>query len=154
MGRQLRANLPLHGRKLTPNWNHLEKFREMDQEFKKKQKQQYDSRHNAKTVPQIPVGTEVWTTTEGRRISGEVVGHTEQPRSYRVQTPNGVLRRNRYHLNPVPDATDNEPLAQEPNNQATYNNQSTPRIIMTRTRTGTVIRPPNRLTGLRKGDVA
>jgi transposase InsO family protein len=161
MGRQLRSNLPVMEKNLIPNWTYLEKFKETDKEFKRKQKRDYDRHHRVKTLPHIPENTSVWVTTDGKRIPGQVVAHAEEPRSYLVETSGGVLRRNRHHLNPVPEDysnPDSEPLhTQDQDNSATDKEQfqqSPPRVIMTRTRTGTTIRPPDRLTGLRKGDVA
>ena len=161
MGRQLRSNLPLMNKNLIPDWTYLEKFKKMDKEFKGKQKRNYDRHHQVKTLPHIPENTSVWVTTEGKRIPGQVVTRTEEPRSYLVETPGGVLRRNRHHLNPVPEDCsnpDSEPLhTRDQDNSATDQGQlqqSPPHVIMTRTCTGTVIRPPDRLTGFRKGDVA
>ena len=140
---------------LIPDWTYLDKFKKMDKEFKGKQKRNYDRHHQVKTLPHIPENTSVWVTTEGKRIPGQVVTRTEEPQSYLVETPGGVLRRNRHHLQKIApiqivnhythdnSATDQGQLQQSP-----------PHVIMTRTRTGTVIRPPDCLTGFRKGDVA
>ena len=51
-----------------------------------------------------------------------------------VETPAGLLRRNRQHLNQVPKG-------EESPNQETFTREP----IMTRSRTGTRIQPPDRL---------
>ena len=62
------------------------------------------------------------------------------PRSYIVDTQSGQLRRNRYHHNVIPE-NQCSPSTFETEKE----NQSPPRQIMTRFRTGTLIRPPERL---------
>ena len=46
-------------------------------------------------------GERVWLPD--RRVEGTVLDKVGTPRSYAVETPNGELRRNRRHLNPLPD---------------------------------------------------
>ncbi len=98
---------------------------------------------------QIPEETEVWITTEDPPIQGRVIGPAGPPRSYIVETPTGQMHRNREHLNVIPESvlgqehqndSDETPVVELPP-QA----QLTPKI-MTRSRTGTIIRPPDRLS--------
>ena len=46
-------------------------------------------------------GERVWLPD--RRVEGTVLDKVGTPRSYAVETPNGELKRNRCHLNPLPD---------------------------------------------------
>ena len=73
------------------------------------------------------------------------------PRSYIIKTLSGLLRRNRRHLNPSPglelrnsvthdDNTDQAPTSGD----SDIVEEPLPRPIMTRSRTGTVIHPPER----------
>jgi len=70
-------------------------------------------------------------------VTGRVVTHADAPRSYVVNTSNGsTIRRNRSQINVVPNSTpssNSEPS--EPIRE----------LIMTRSRTGTKITPPQRL---------
>ena len=45
MGRQIRSNVPQVTETLTPQWPFLDKFRRCNDEFKQKQKVNYDARH-------------------------------------------------------------------------------------------------------------
>lgn len=140
MGRRIRSNLPLPTETLTPKWPYLEEFQKVNERFKEKQKADYDSRHGARPLPEIPDDTDVWVTTDDNRISGRVRGPADTPRSYLVETPSGQIRRNRVQLNPMPHTQTHGPT--EPVNPVSNENHSP---IMTRSRTGTRINPPERL---------
>ena len=136
MGRQLRANMPLDKDKLSPEWKYLEQFRRQNEEFKERQKRDFDRRHRVQPLPLLPDNSEVWVTTGDQPVLGRVVSSAAAPRSYIVDTPSGHIRRNRSHLNPIPQPEDNT-------GQPDMN--PLPRQIMTRSRTRTAIRPPDRL---------
>ena len=87
---------------LTPNWKYLKDFRKCDEEFKGKQKRNYDTRHRVRQLPSLPQGTEVWVTTGNRQTRGHVTSSSNSPRSYIVNTADGQLRRNTQHLRPTP----------------------------------------------------
>ena len=72
------------------------------------------------------------------KTPGIVVAQANTPRSYVVNTRAGQVRRNRRHLTAVPEDT---PTQQEP--CAPPSQSRSP--IATRSRTGTVVRPPDRL---------
>lgn len=135
MGRCLRATLPLSEKKLVPGWSYVAEFRQRDQAFKKKQKKAYDKRHRVAELPIIPDDTKVWVTSGPTPTPGRVTTPSSSPRSYLVETPSGIVRRNRFHLNISPEGSPTEPNERE---------SSPPRRIMTRTQTGTEIRPPAR----------
>ena len=104
MGRQLRTNLPQTLEHLKPEWPYLLRFQEQDLEFKSHQKSNFDRHHRFHQLPDIPDQTEVWITTDkSKPTPGIVVGKAGAPRSYIVETQGGLARRNRHHLNVVPN---------------------------------------------------
>ena len=136
MGRRLQSNIPLVKDQLVPEWKVLDEFRRCNQDFKDKQEQNYDRRYRTQPHPTIPDDSDVWITTDSRPVPGRVLSSANTPRSYLIETPTGQVRRNRQHLNPVPN---NSPVTEE------SNAITPPNIIQTRSRTGTTILPPNRL---------
>ena len=104
MGRIIRGNLPQVTEKLTPTWSYLEEFRRQDGEFKQRQKQDYDRRHRVRRLPPIPDETEVWITSGPQPIQGRATP-AKAPRSYTVITESGEVRRNRSHLNVIPNTS-------------------------------------------------
>ena len=124
-------------------------FREKNKHFKDTQKMNFDRGHRATEQPEIPNNTEVWVTSEREPIRGRVVSSAGQPRSYVVETPTGQIQRNRNHLNVIPEQPPENTEATEtetttPTSPA-VTEESSPNVIMTRSRTGTQIRPPDRL---------
>ena len=144
MGRPLRTNIPQVTEQLVPKWPYLVEFTSLNQKFKQKQKRDFDKRHRARSLEDIPEDTKVWITSEGDRVEGRVVSPANSPRSYVVDTP-GVLRRNRQHLNVAPEEPEDSEL--ESNEQSTE--QSQPSRIVITSQTGTVVKPPERLYRLR-----
>ena len=143
MGRKLRANLPLTKEQLCPRWPNLEEFKRQNKVFKSKQKRDFDRRHGVRPLPQIPNGTKAWDTSGDQPVSGRVVAPSKAPRSYIVETPCGQVRRNRRHLNVVPESTESdqgEINEREPDSP----HPSPPRRIMTRSQTGTIVPRPDR----------
>ena len=137
MGRNIRSNIPQVQETLIPQWPYLTEFRHTNDLLKSQQKVDYDKRHRTQPLPDIPDDTEVWINTNGNRSTGHVTGPADAPRSYMVETRSGQVRRNRSHLLPMPNThtsdSDNSPLTTDRS------------PIMTRTRTGTMITPPDRL---------
>ena len=77
--------------------------------------------------------------TENSQQPGTVVSAADTPRSYLVSTLSGQIRRNRWHLSLRHD--------NEPNAPITSTNDLQGRSpVMTRSRTGVELRPPDRLT--------
>ena len=149
MGRRIRTSVPQVDKQLIPSWSYITTFREKDEQFKIKLKKNYDRRHRVRELPSIPDGQPVLVRTKDRTTSGTVVSPATTPRSYIVSTPSGQIRRNRSHL--IVQPTD------QPNQDSTDPNQTTaqPRSpIQTRSRTGTSVVPPQRLSYPKKGDVA
>ena len=147
MGRRIRTDVPQVSKNFVPQWPYLQSFTNKDKEFKAQQKLNYDRRHRTKSLPQFPDDTPVWVRTNDNQIPGRITSASSTPRSYIVSTPSGQVRRNRLHLAPrIPESTvqpTNEDIATTPQSNVT-----------TRLRSGTAIRPPERLTYWRKGDVA
>jgi len=56
-----------------PQWPYLKRSRGKDEEYKDKQKENFDSGHHMKYLPSIPNNTEVWITTESELVSGRVI---------------------------------------------------------------------------------
>jgi hypothetical protein len=83
---------------LTPAWPNLVKHRKNAQKRQKQQKRWYDKRHRAKILPTLVPGDHVFIKQGKNTIKGKVVQRDRRPRSYWVQTQNGVVRRNRSML--------------------------------------------------------
>ena len=73
MGRRIRTAVPQSNSMLVPQWSYLEEFRKKNADFKRKQKEQFDSLCGAKELPEIPDDSEVWITSEDNnfRQSGD-----------------------------------------------------------------------------------
>ena len=138
MGRRIRTTVPQTKGMLTPQWSFLPEFRQKNAQFKEKQKEQFDHRHRTRKLPPIPDDTEVWITSEDRPLPGRVITADERPRSYVVETQSGQLCRNRSQLNVAPEQGT---TSVEPSTSPSL----PPRRIQTRTATGTLIKPPERL---------
>ena len=92
MGRRLRTTLPIIQDQLTPLWPYLDTFRDSNEQFKQRQKADYDRRHRTYPLPPIPNDTEVWVTSGTTPSPGRVTAHSSTPRSYIVETPQGEMR--------------------------------------------------------------
>ena len=143
MGRNIRSTIPQVPRCFEPEWSYLPEFRQKDALEKRKQKANFDLRHRARPLPPLEHGQNVWVRTDGRVDPGQVVNPTSAPRSYMVETSSGMVRRNQVHVTPRPVENDKT---------TTTTNNPEPRVV-TRSQTGTQVRPPPRLTYWRRGDV-
>ena len=141
MGRRLRTRVPQLPEQLNPRWLYLEEFRKQNQKFKIKQKWNFDKRHRAKESDAIPNDSSVWITSEGEHAEGTVISPANSPRSYPIDTPTGTVRRNHQHLNVAPSL----PSENAETQPETEQNTETTRRIVTRSQTGTVVKPPEQL---------
>ena len=132
MGRRLQTDIPQPKRVFISDWPYLTSFRVKDEEQKRQQKTEYDRRHRDKPLPPHSDDELVWVRTEDRRVPGRVVQPANTPRSYMVETPSGIVRRNRSHLLPRPGEGPSATVPTEPQQ----------RTIVTRSRTGTYVGPP------------
>ena len=92
--------LPVSQKLLEPHVPRKQTVKECDQQQKEKQKKYYDLRRRAKEQPSFYPGEDVWIPDQG--TEGKIL-QEEAQRSYSVITPReGIIRRNRRHLNPLP----------------------------------------------------
>lgn len=104
MGRKIRTTVPIFHTLLTPKWPDLVQLQKQEDQSKVKQEKYFNTRHRAMPLRKLTQGTEVRITTHPE--PGVVKGTTESPRQYEVDTPTGVIKRNRVHLIPLPAAYD------------------------------------------------
>ena len=106
MNRRLRSNVPMIRDLLKP---HIPKPQTLQRAEKKKMyrmKSDHDRRHDARDLTPLSPGTQVWV--QDQLVYGNVVEQPESnPRSYMIETPRKVIRRNRRHLNTIPNTGDN-----------------------------------------------
>ena len=93
----------------------------------------FDKCHSVRPLPSLPNKTPAWVTTANRVIPGRVVQQANTPRSYFIEAKSGKIRRNRSQFRIRSDTETIQPADQTPNQ------------IATRCRTGTAIKPPNKL---------
>ena len=134
MGRTIRTDVQQFKDKLIPKCSHIKNFRTADKRYKESQKRHYDQRHWVRSLPWLPDDQPVWVETRGQQVPGRILHAANTPRSYVKKTPSGQLRRNRCHLR-VRSELDR--AADESTNR--------PSRALTRSQTGTTIRPPDRL---------
>ena len=70
-----------------------------EDQSKVKQEEYFNTRHRAMPLRQLTPGTEVHITTHPE--PGVVKNTTENPQQYEVETPTGVIKRNRVQLTPA-----------------------------------------------------
>ena len=146
MGRNIRSTLPVSKFALLPKWPYIQEFQQANQRLKLQQKTDYDRRHRVQDLPEIPNNTRVWVTTNGHPIAGRTITSSDTPRSYIVETPTGETRRNRIQLNVAPPAMTDHPSGDNRPETSHTTERQVRSPIMTRTRTGTTIAPPERLS--------
>ena len=70
----------------------------------KKSRGDFDARHWAWPLADIPVDSEVWVISDGANpLRGRVSGQSGNPRSYNVSMDASQVRRNRCHLSVIPE---------------------------------------------------
>ena len=137
MGRQIRTDIPQLKTAYIPNWPYLDNFRIQDDTVSTRQNRNAnDKRHRVRQLPSLPDKTPVWVATDNRNVPGRVVQQANTPRSYIIDTQSGEVRRNRSQL--CIRSQHSETVSSQSTDQ-THNQ------IATRCRTGTAIKPPNRL---------
>ena len=149
MGRRIRTPVPQTDDQMIPKWSYLKEFQKLNKKFKARQKQDFDQGHRTHELPIIPAETEVWITSDGERRRGKVINPSDTPRSYLVDTPSGVVCRNRRHLNVLPNnqSVSESQEHKQPNDTPCSTPESSTEISrrITRSQTGVVLRPPERL---------
>lgn len=96
MGRRLRTTVPILPSCLNPGWTDITTLRARERREKDKQWKWFNNRHRARDLSGLHPGDQVWITD--MKENGTVSARADAPRSYLVQTPRGLLRRNRSHL--------------------------------------------------------
>jgi len=126
MGRQLKTDVPQTKEHYIPKWSHIKNLKELHQKYRNVQSKHYNRRHRVRTLLPLPGDTAVWVQNGNSQEPGNIVRPASTPRSYVVSVPGGKVRRNRMHLRT------RERLIPDCNHQ-----------MMTRSKTGTEIRPLN-----------
>ncbi|UYV68016.1 K02A2.6-like [Cordylochernes scorpioides] len=136
----------------------LENGKKRKKNQRHKKKTHFDIHHRARELPHLDEGTRVWV--KDLRVPGVVLEDAGSPRSYMVNSPKGILRRNRFHLLPNPqgekiDMEDEEMESPEMSQCFTSTGDNTtgdcePRTFQrspepVKTRSGRVIKPPDKL---------
>ena len=153
MGHRLRTTVPVHSSQLIPRLPRASQLRE-EEKIRERQQRNFDKRHRALELTPLQPGDCVWIPdTESE---GTVTGETN-PRSYTVRTPSGSLRKNRRHLISLPHNGDRAGDDSSATSSATVTSQgdsASVTLLSTSpessadqrcTRSGRVIRPPDRL---------
>ena len=163
MGRKLRAALPVQPKLLDPKWPDLRKVASREKNIKHKQKQYYDRRHRARSLLPLRTNQNVWV--KDQRKTGIVQSKSKFPRSYHVQTDQGIIRRNRRFLSALPEENKSDTNGQnqgcfetapkspvklcdnsEKNAENPENSQDTGGQNYYVTKSGRCVKPPDRLT--------
>ena len=151
MNRKLRTTLPILPQDLKPQVPDYSKLQSSVKQQRKKQKQNFDSRHTAHTLTFLKEGMTVWIPDHN--CSGKVITQVG-PQSYQVKTSFGVLRRNRHHLIPSPNEQLNDDECLDVFPELSNNDSVTTRAPQSSsqpthdgtvyTRSGRASRPPQR----------
>lgn len=96
MGRKLQTRLPGLPERLDPDPPSRDEFKKRDAAYKAQQVQAFTSRHSASLLPPLTAGDRVWV--RDLHCPATQLSPTQRPRSYVVETPRGVVQRNRRHL--------------------------------------------------------
>ena len=118
MGRKIRTTVPVFHTLLTPKWPNPLRLQEQEAQRKVQQQEYFYTRHRAMPLQKHTPGTEVRITTHPE--PGIIKNDTESPRQYEVQTPTGVIKRNRVQLVPIPVETSNEHAMKDPKTPELY----------------------------------
>ncbi|GBN56865.1 hypothetical protein AVEN_86259-1 [Araneus ventricosus] len=73
-----------------------EDIRRKEIKYGANQKKYYDKHNRVKELQELEHGQVVWITD--RRSYGRIKAKHAAPQSYLIETPRGIIRRNRYHL--------------------------------------------------------
>ena len=146
MGRKLRTTLPMTSEQLKPSLPDDTLVRRKEKE---RMKRNFDKHHRARDLQPLEPGESVWIPEN--KSSGTVIGESN-PRSYDVQTQDGMLRRNRRDLVQMPNDSEAQSDEPEQSNSADQASESQtengPRSAgngNATTRSGRVSKPPDRL---------
>ncbi|KAL1446646.1 hypothetical protein MTO96_044509 [Rhipicephalus appendiculatus] len=94
-----RTRLPKTSQLLEPAWPPSVPFTQRDQDNRRRQASDFNRRHADRTLRPLQAGERVWV--QDVNSPAIILGPAQRPRSYVVETPTGVLQRNRKHLVPT-----------------------------------------------------
>ena len=127
MGRKIKSTIPIMPEQLAPKLPDQKHFKEKEEAYRSKQKNNFDHRHKAHPLAPLPSGATVYITDMD--CTGTVINPSEKPRSYLTDTPITVVRRNRVQLRNIPNNTDKQQDEQKP--RPSQNVNSRPQRIKT-----------------------
>lgn len=107
IGRQLKTKVPVLPSRLQPVQHNDKDIRLADSHTKQDYKKYYDERHGVRPLPQLQPNDTVLMKTDNEKGKWKDFGQVLSPadasgRSYFIQSPRGVLRRNRKNMQKVP----------------------------------------------------
>lgn len=151
MGRRLRTMVPIHPSELRPALPDRSRLVEKEREKRRSDAANFNRRHGARPLSSLSSGQEVWITDN--KTSGTVIQNHTSPRSYLVDVPQGVVRRNRLHLIPFQSPPQDGAVQQQQEPPPIREQGHTPPALefpvsspeVSRTRSGRVIKQPTRL---------
>lgn len=101
MGREIRTLLPTLESNLKPVLPNHEAAAKKNEQSKTAYRQYFDTRHVVRLLSNLQPGDSVHVKLDqqkGWKTPGKVIARRPTPRSYAIQTPFRVVRRNRRHL--------------------------------------------------------
>ena len=144
LARQVRTTLPVLPCNLKPHWPKPAEVKHNDDHAKDLMAKHYNRRHGVHELPPLTPGEHVRIRADKQwGPIGTVQYEAEEPRSYVIQTDEGVYRRNRQQLLTVPEPVPvPEPAGADTTNESPsvdQNDKIPPR------RSGRIIKAPDRL---------
>ncbi|GBN81182.1 hypothetical protein AVEN_249406-1 [Araneus ventricosus] len=97
MGCKLRTNLSMTKKSIIPKIPEADDIRR-ELKYGVNQKKFYGKHNRVKDLQELEPGQVVWITDQ--RSYGRIKAKHAAPLSYLVETPRGIIRRNRFHLRP------------------------------------------------------
>ena len=94
--RRIKTLVPINPAKLKPRTVKQRNLRRKENAARSSEKQHYDMRKRARVLQPLQKGDNVFV--KRFQVDGKVLQEADRPRSYIVDTPRGVISRNRRHL--------------------------------------------------------
>ena len=104
MGREIRTLLPTLESNLKPISVSYEAIAERDEKSKTAYQQSFDKRRGVRKLSELQPGDAVHMRLDqkkGWKTPGVVIAKSSTPRSYVIETPQSIVRRNRRNLRPT-----------------------------------------------------
>ncbi|KAL5005520.1 hypothetical protein ScPMuIL_018976 [Solemya velum] len=104
MGQKIRTVVLMLPKGLDPEWPDGDEVQLRNSNYKERSKRYYDYRHSIAPLPKLHTGDTVRIKTDKDRFwsdLGTVRQADHENQSYVVETPKGLYRRNRKHLQPI-----------------------------------------------------